>query len=123
MMPIRKTPILDGSAGIASPLGVAISQGDRATMSMVRDAITARRLRLAYQPVVLGRDTGRIAFYEGLIRVLDPKIGERIYDGACGSAGFLCEAYDHLLPQASAQPPQAKPVPIKRSNEIHSPQG
>ena len=42
MMPIRKTPILDGSAGIASPLGVAISQGDRATMSMVRDAITAR---------------------------------------------------------------------------------
>ena len=72
MMPIRKTPILDGSAGVASPLGVAISQGDRATMSMVRDAITARRLRLAYQPVVLGRDTGRIAFYEGLIRVLDP---------------------------------------------------
>lgn len=31
-----------------------------------------------------------------MIRVLDPKIGERIYDGACGSAGFLCEAYDYL---------------------------
>lgn len=25
-----------------------------------------------------------------------PQIGERIYDGACGSAGFLCEAYDYL---------------------------
>jgi type I restriction enzyme M protein len=25
-----------------------------------------------------------------------PEIGERIYDGACGSAGFLCEAYDYL---------------------------
>jgi type I restriction enzyme M protein len=36
-----------------------------------------------------------------MIRVLDPKIGERIYDGACGSAGFLCEAFDHLLPQAT----------------------
>ena len=35
-----------------------------------------------------------------MIRVLDPKIGERIYDGACGSAGFLCEAFDYLLPQA-----------------------
>ncbi|MEY4429632.1 MAG: hypothetical protein RLZZ182_2321 [Pseudomonadota bacterium] len=35
-----------------------------------------------------------------MIQVTAPKIGERIYDGACGSAGFLCEAYDHLLPQA-----------------------
>jgi len=34
-----------------------------------------------------------------MIRVLDPKIGERIYDGACGSAGFLCEAFDYLSRQ------------------------
>jgi type I restriction enzyme M protein len=31
-----------------------------------------------------------------MIRVVDPKIGERIYDAAVGSAGFLCEAYDYL---------------------------
>ncbi|WP_299703533.1 N-6 DNA methylase [uncultured Tateyamaria sp.] len=31
-----------------------------------------------------------------MIKVVDPKIGETIYDGAVGSAGFLCEAYDHL---------------------------
>jgi type I restriction enzyme M protein len=31
-----------------------------------------------------------------IIQVVQPKIGERIYDGACGSAGFLCEAYDFL---------------------------
>lgn len=31
-----------------------------------------------------------------MIQVVDPKIGERIYDAACGSAGFLCEAYDYL---------------------------
>lgn len=31
-----------------------------------------------------------------MIQVLDPKIGESIYDGACGSAGFLCEAFDFL---------------------------
>ena len=36
-----------------------------------------------------------------MIRVLKPKIGERIYDAACGSAGFLCEAYDYLAPQAT----------------------
>ncbi|NOT08219.1 MAG: N-6 DNA methylase [Gemmatimonadales bacterium] len=31
-----------------------------------------------------------------IIRVVKPKIGQRIYDGAVGSAGFLCEAYDYL---------------------------
>ena len=31
-----------------------------------------------------------------MVKVVDPKIGERIYDGACGSAGFLCEAFDYL---------------------------
>ena len=31
-----------------------------------------------------------------MIQVTRPKIGERIYDGALGSAGFLCEAYDYL---------------------------
>ena len=31
-----------------------------------------------------------------MIQVIKPKIGERIYDGACGSGGFLCEAYDYL---------------------------
>jgi type I restriction enzyme M protein len=31
-----------------------------------------------------------------IIKVVDPKIGERIYDGAVGSAGFLCEAFDYL---------------------------
>ena len=36
-----------------------------------------------------------------MIQVLDPKIGERIYDGACGSAGFLCEAFDYLLLKAT----------------------
>lgn len=31
-----------------------------------------------------------------MIQVVAPKIGETIYDGACGSAGFLCESYDYL---------------------------
>ncbi len=31
-----------------------------------------------------------------MIQVVQPKIGESIYDGAVGSAGFLCEAYDFL---------------------------
>jgi type I restriction enzyme M protein len=31
-----------------------------------------------------------------MIKVVNPQIGERIYDGACGSAGFLCEAFNYL---------------------------
>ncbi|WP_165856266.1 N-6 DNA methylase [Marinobacter sp. JSM 1782161] len=31
-----------------------------------------------------------------MIQVLKPRIGERIYDAAAGSAGFLCEAHDYL---------------------------
>jgi type I restriction enzyme M protein len=31
-----------------------------------------------------------------MIKVVKPRIGDRIYDGACGSAGFLCESYDYL---------------------------
>ena len=31
-----------------------------------------------------------------IIRVVKPKIGEKIYDGACGSAGFLCEAFVYM---------------------------
>ena len=31
-----------------------------------------------------------------MIQVIKPVIGERIYDGALGSAGFLCEAYEYL---------------------------
>lgn len=31
-----------------------------------------------------------------MIQVTKPRIGERIYDGACGSAGFLCESHDYM---------------------------
>ncbi len=34
-----------------------------------------------------------------MVQVVKPKIGERIYDGAVGSAGFLCEAFDYLKAQ------------------------
>jgi type I restriction enzyme M protein len=31
-----------------------------------------------------------------IVKVVNPQIGEKIYDGACGSAGFLCEAFNYL---------------------------
>ena len=72
MMPLQNKPRMDRLASSASPFGVAISEGDAQTMDMVTAAIDSKRLRLAYQPVVLSRDPGRVAFHEALIRVLDP---------------------------------------------------
>ena len=31
-----------------------------------------------------------------MINVINPQIGEKIYDGAAGSCGFLCEAYEYM---------------------------
>src|SRR6266498_592168 len=31
-----------------------------------------------------------------IVQVVKPEIGKQVYDGACGSAGFLCESFDYL---------------------------
>lgn len=36
-----------------------------------------------------------------IVKVVNPKIGDTIYDGACGSAGFLVEAYNYLTENQS----------------------
>ena len=54
-----------------SPLSAAISQRDAHVLDMVRSALRKKDVLLAYQPVVQCADTKRVAFYEGLIRVLD----------------------------------------------------
>jgi type I restriction enzyme M protein len=36
------------------------------------------------------------ALIRTIIKVVAPKIGETVYDGAVGSAGFLCEAFEYM---------------------------
>lgn len=55
----------------ASPLGYVVVEQDRQTLKLVEDALRTARLKLAFQPVVLAADPQRVAFHEGLIRVLD----------------------------------------------------
>jgi type I restriction enzyme M protein len=40
-----------------------------------------------------------------IVQVVKPQIGETIYDGACGSAGFLCESFEYLKSPRSANRP------------------
>ena len=36
------------------------------------------------------------ALIKTIIKIVEPRIGNKIYDGAVGSAGFLCEAFNYL---------------------------
>lgn len=65
---------MDRAGGMAgeSPLSFAVAENDRQVLAMVADAVRERRLRLAYQPVVVAANPGRTGFHECLIRVLDP---------------------------------------------------
>src|SRR5216683_2719516 len=40
-----------------------------------------------------------------IVQVIKPKLGNRIYDGACGSAGFLCESFEYLKSPGNANLP------------------
>jgi type I restriction enzyme M protein len=48
-----------------------------------------------------------------IIQVVQPKIGETIYDGACGSAGFLCESFEFLKSKKGLSTKDAKTLQEK----------
>lgn len=54
-----------------TPLDYVIGMRDGEALQMVRDALEKDRCRLAFQPVVVSEPSRQVAFYEGLIRVLD----------------------------------------------------
>ena len=41
---------------------------------------------------------------KAIIKIVEPKIGQTIYDGAVGSAGFLCEAFAFLMESKELTP-------------------
>jgi len=55
-----------------SALDTAVQTRDRDILSMVEQAVHFREVRLAFQPIVHAQFQNRTAFYEGLIRVVDP---------------------------------------------------
>ena len=54
-----------------APSNFAPATRDQKTIDMVAAAIKHRRVLLAYQPIMQARNQNKVAFYEGLIRVLD----------------------------------------------------
>lgn len=67
----RKKKWADVPDGHQDPLSYAVTARDRSTIQMVDDAVRHKQVMLAFQPVVPSGSTERVAFYEGLVRVLD----------------------------------------------------
>ena len=54
-----------------------------------------------------------------IVQVVKPRIGERIYDGAVGSAGFLCEAFEYLRDGRNRSDGKHKSQPSHPSRGSH----
>ncbi|WP_205389854.1 EAL domain-containing protein [Sulfitobacter sp. SK011] len=66
-----KRRLADIAPGSENPLNYAVTQRDKSTLEMVKDAIEYKQTLLAYQPVMRASDHSKVAFFEGLIRVMD----------------------------------------------------
>ena len=62
----------DLPSGADNPLSYAVSKRDATILDTVTEAVAYRQTLLAYQPVMRASNQSKVAFYEGLIRVLDP---------------------------------------------------
>jgi type I restriction enzyme M protein len=50
---------------------------------------------------------------KSIIKVIDPKVGETVYDGAVGSAGFLVEAFEYMSQSKSLTTSELKTLQTK----------
>lgn len=80
MQPQRQRKSGTGDQTPKDPLQFAFESRDRDVLKIVRNALAAGSARLAFQPIVSAKNTRKVAFYEGLIRVLDD--GGRIIPAA-----------------------------------------
>ena len=53
------------------------------------------------------------ALIKSIVKVINPKVGETVYDGAVGSAGFLVEAFEHISQSKSLTTTELKKLQTK----------
>lgn len=68
-----RKPRLILESGMTSPLGYVEECQYRASPEVVEKAVATGACELAYQPIMLATDPGTASYYEGLIRIFDPK--------------------------------------------------
>lgn len=68
---MRDKTVAESEDGPDSPLTSAVSGRDQSVLQMASDAVRHKQCKLAFQPVMQAQPPHNVAFYEGLIRVLD----------------------------------------------------
>ncbi|MBE0412325.1 EAL domain-containing protein [Yoonia sp.] len=58
-------------SALLDPLQYATASRDADVITLVQDALSAGRTRLAFHPIVTADKQPRVAFYEGLVRLMD----------------------------------------------------
>jgi EAL domain-containing protein (putative c-di-GMP-specific phosphodiesterase class I) len=56
---------------LTDPLHYAMASRDADVMTLVADALASGRARLAFHPIITADANPRVAFYEGLVRLMD----------------------------------------------------
>lgn len=54
-----------------------------------------------------------------VVRVVDPKIGEKVYDPSCGTCGFLAQAYEHMRGEEGKNIKSAKDLETLRQETFY----
>lgn len=67
----RRQKMIDIPVHDQDPLSSALAGRNKSTLEMVEDAVRNKNCMLAYQRILQSRPPHGVAFYEGLIRVLD----------------------------------------------------
>ena len=70
-MPPHRPKMQNPAQPDRDPFSYALASRDRDIPQLVADALRHNRGQLAFQPIVAAKSGGRIAFYEGFIRLLD----------------------------------------------------
>ena len=71
MSALAQPSLMSTEQALHDPLHYAMASRDADVLSLVREALSAGRARLAFQPIMVAGPKVRPAFYEGLIRVMD----------------------------------------------------
>jgi len=67
------------------------------TLSQVYEGLL---LKMGERATTAGSSSRRAKSIRAMVRVVDPKIGETVYDPGCGTGGFLAQAYEYMRAMA-----------------------
>lgn len=101
---VRNVPVCASDYNLRDVINIINSihfdrEGERFAVSLFYEDMLSR---LGQENQIAGEFHTPRPVIRFMVDVIDPRIGETVYDPACGTAGFLAQAYLHMEKQARA---------------------